>query len=373
MANNEINTTNKGVSTTNRKHFTYRSAECLNCGQPLDLSDVYCPYCSQLNSTKPLSLKDFLNEFLGSIISYDSRFRHTIKDLLFHPGRITKKYIEGQRVRYANPFRFFLSVSIIYFLLNGIILNFSSDLDIEEIKNDSVNSAITDSEKYEKATDGINYDNGIIKINGQQPKVKAKFEDYFISEDSLSKMGIAQRIFSRFSMYNSFQEDHKEFTTKQALDSLKQEKNSTNIWLYKRALRVEAIQKNPKEYAQYLFSKIPFFLFFLAPIYAFFVWLLYFRSKHKYTEHLIFLFHIFTFLFLVLLIAKLPDLLIGQDILAGLLFTIVGPIYTYKAMRNYYQQSRWKTIIKFVLLNFVFFIVTSFAMMAFFFGTAAIY
>jgi hypothetical protein len=45
--------------TNGRKAVKYRGAKCLNCGTPLDLSDVYCSYCGQLNTTKSLSIKDF--------------------------------------------------------------------------------------------------------------------------------------------------------------------------------------------------------------------------------------------------------------------------------------------------------------------------
>src|SRR5690606_19806386 len=38
---------------------------------------------------------------------------------LFRPGVITKNYVNGERLKYANPYRFFLSVSIIYFLLES--------------------------------------------------------------------------------------------------------------------------------------------------------------------------------------------------------------------------------------------------------------
>ncbi|MAO07963.1 MAG: hypothetical protein CL596_04545 [Alteromonas sp.] len=115
--------TNLPEKQSGRKATKYRGAKCLNCGHPLDLSDRYCSYCGQLNSTKQLSLGDFLGEFLSSIVNYDSRLRYTLKDLLFKPGTITKNYVEGQRLKYANPFRFFLSISIVYFLLQGLIVN----------------------------------------------------------------------------------------------------------------------------------------------------------------------------------------------------------------------------------------------------------
>ena len=110
----------------NKCHRFNPHFKCLNCGHPLELTDKYCSNCSQLNSTKQLSINDFFQEFMSSIFTYDSRLRYTIKDLLLKPGTITRNYVNGQRLKYANPFRFFLSVSIIYFILQGFSSNFNT-------------------------------------------------------------------------------------------------------------------------------------------------------------------------------------------------------------------------------------------------------
>ena len=94
----------------------YRGHQCLNCETPLEKEDKYCSYCGQLNSNKKLSFNDFFNEFFGSIFSYDSRIYRTLNVLIFKPGKISLEYIKGKRAKYANPFRFYLSVSIIFFL-----------------------------------------------------------------------------------------------------------------------------------------------------------------------------------------------------------------------------------------------------------------
>lgn len=101
----------------------YRGTQCANCGHPLDISDRFCPNCSQANSTKKLTLKDFFDEFLAGMISYDSKLLKTLSALLLRPGKITKDNIDGKRVSYTNPFRFLLSLAIVYFL----ILNFTGN------------------------------------------------------------------------------------------------------------------------------------------------------------------------------------------------------------------------------------------------------
>lgn len=115
------------IKSTSRKAMRYRGIACLNCGHPLDLSDRYCAYCGQLNTTKRLTLKDFISEFILSVFTYDSKFWHTLKDLLFKPGTITRYYVDGKRFYYANPFRFFLSASIFYFIVISAFSFFQND------------------------------------------------------------------------------------------------------------------------------------------------------------------------------------------------------------------------------------------------------
>lgn len=109
-----------------RKSLLYRGKKCLNCEHPLDKSDRFCPNCSQLNSTKKLHFKDLFQEFFAGLIAYDSRLMLTLRVILFQPGKISKEYIEGKRMRYANPFRFYLSVSILFFLLYALLTKIDS-------------------------------------------------------------------------------------------------------------------------------------------------------------------------------------------------------------------------------------------------------
>lgn len=89
-----------GLITKGRYELQFRGVKCLNCGHPLDISDRYCPNCSQANSTKKLTLKDFFDEFFSSLINYDSKLLKTLSALLLRPGSITRDYIEGKRIAY---------------------------------------------------------------------------------------------------------------------------------------------------------------------------------------------------------------------------------------------------------------------------------
>ncbi len=362
----------KKENSSGRRSLQYRGNKCLNCEQPLDISDVYCPYCSQLNSNKKLSIKDFFLEFLSSILVYDSRLRNTLKDLLFRPGVITRNYAKGQRLKYANPFRFFLSVSIIYFLVNGLLDVINPGIDDNNAVN--FNSKLADRSFVDSLSQNIAATtSNAINLADSIKKMQSPKELKYISDKELDTMSLMKSYTERFSLYNDFYEKYKIKNAEVALDSLHHRNNSFNRWVYSKNITVDKIKENPSAFIKYVISKIPFFLFFFTPFFAFFFWLVYSKKKYTYMEHMIFIFHIFSFIFLAMLLFILPDFIIGTKFFVGCLFVFIGPIYFYKALRNFYGQGRVITLIKFVFLNTVFVIGLTFAAMIFVAASAAIY
>ena len=303
---------------SNNKLTKYRGAECLNCGRPLDFTDKFCPNCSQRNSTKQLSINDFLQEFMSSIFTYDSRLRYTIKDLLFKPGTITKNYVKGQRLKYANPFRFFLSVSIIYFLIQGLstslgINNESSafKLNGESINTttniDSIINKLPEKERIKIKADSLKKElDPIITLNNLDRIYSEEKTDTlptYMSETELDTINWSLAVVERFVEYRKFYKNTEIKNTEVALDSLKHNKTRFNKWIYSKNDAIDRVTENPYGFAEYLMNKIPFFLFFFAPFFAFFFWIFYSMKKYNYMEHLIFIFHIFSFVFLIALIA----------------------------------------------------------------------
>ena len=371
----------KIIKEKSRKAAIYKGVKCLNCGQPLELTDKYCSNCSQLNSTKQLSISDFFNEFFSSIFTYDSRLRYTLKDLLFKPGVITRNYVAGQRLKYANPFRFYLSVSIIYFILLGLtsgddatIKVNDEPIDLTENVSEEITNPTLENNAYFNV-DSLNREiDSVIKINAIAAKEKEtkKKETTYLSEAELDTISWLGQIVERTALYRNFYNETKIKNPKTALDSLKHNKNRLNTWLYSKNNTMDRVTDNPRVFINYMLGKIPFFLFFFAPFFAFFFWLLYSNKKYNYMEHLVFIFHIFSFSFLIAIIAFFPDLLLG-DIVTAIAYLIIVPFYFYKALRNFYKQGRALTIFKFVILNIIFFVGSIIAALLFFTATAAIY
>ena len=378
--------TTKPVKYRGRKAVKYRASKCLNCGHPMELTDVYCSYCAQMNSTKKLSLGDFFEELFSSIINYDSRFRTSIKTLLFKPGVMSREFINGKRMKYVNPFRFYLSISILFFVMLGLIANFedininNSD-DLQDQLENGVANIVVDGVKVGnlaeldsiiKANNGpeMTLDSLISQRKAKRDSAAAKksYRERYLPEKANDTMPFFTALYERGKLYAEFNQETGIKSSRRGLDSLKHTDNAYHRWLYRKAIDAETLSaEGPGEILGYFLNQLPFVIFFFIPIFALFVWLVYIRRKqYSYTDHMVFLFHTQTMFFVLFGIALIIDTLIEgftdnyESGIASGVATLVLLFYLYKAMRNFYQQGRIKTIVKFLILNSVFFILAVF-------------
>ena len=109
-------------------------------------------------------------------------------------------------------------------------------------------------------------------------------------------------------------------------------------------------------------------MFIFLPLIAAVLSVLYIRSGRYYVEHLLFVVHFHAFFFLAGLIVLLFELLaesspdrsrVGITAIQAALGTALAiyvPLYLLKAMRRVYGQGWWKTVLKFTLLGFAYFV-----------------
>ncbi|HIP48470.1 MAG TPA: DUF3667 domain-containing protein [Lutibacter sp.] len=165
---------------------------------------------------------------------------------------------------------------------------------------------------------------------------------------------------SKFDKLNSFFEfykTNKEFTPTEALDSLGYKKTRMNFFLYQKVQDANKLGEDKdfqKMYLKSIVSKISIALFFLLPILTLLYSLLYIRHRYGYTEHLVVVFNIQTVFFILLIVGILLDALLKTDFFTPL-FQFLFVFYVYKTLRNFYKQGRFKTIIKFIIINMGYF------------------
>ncbi|TVZ27344.1 uncharacterized protein DUF3667 [Gillisia sp. Hel_I_86] len=336
----------------------YRGLICLNCGHPLDISDKYCTNCGQLNSTKKLSFNDFFLEFFAGIFSYDSRMRRTLSTLIFRPGKISRDYISGMRTRYANPFRFFLSISIIFFIVFSLTNNsFDFRAPSEEaIKQQIEQIPEKDRKEILKNLEGTPLANGYDLdsiINNSATKEIKNYQDHYISQKQLDSLNFINSSTKQIDLYTVFYEQTKIIEPLEALDSLEHINKFWNRYLYRKAVDTQIIKNNPRIFFDYLISKSPFIIFFYLPVFALIIWLFYFYKPINYMEHLVFTFHVQSTFFVFVLIGLIVDLIFKTNVFTAIVL-LLFLFYLYKALRNFYKEGRFVTIVKFMALNFIF-------------------
>ncbi len=343
-----------------RHLLKYRGTECLNCGHLLDMSDKYCPNCSQANSTKKLTLKDFFDEFFSNLFSYDSKLLQTLSALLIRPGSITKDFIKGKRVSYTNPFRFLLSLAFVYFLM----LSFSGDYEelnsygyksngdtLKEV-NLNFSSPKEEGEEVLNALDSLN----VLITNSKKDSILlADPEKYF---NGLNDKPKGNRRYQKLEFFYKLTENEQINNFKDAKEQYNIEDTYENRVAFEVSNSIFKVFQQPGSFATDLISKLPFLIFFFLPVFALFIWLAYIRKKHNYTDHLIFSFHNQSLLFILLIISFIIDAIF--EVNSSGIFLLIFSIYLFIAMWKFYEQGIIKTSIKYIFLNTVFFILAFF-------------
>lgn len=331
----------------NRKDKKYRGTQCINCETKLDVSEKYCHACGQLNSTKKLTIRDFIEEFFANFYAYDSRLRNTFFSLFLKPGIAAREFCEGKRHHHANPFRLFLSISIILFIVMDIGTRFNNKSAEEKPETELIKSDSTKID-YNKI-----YDTGVIEVDKKTGKEFHRDSIYKAKE--LNNPENLDHLTLRITSFRNYNLKNPQETPAVALKKLGYENNKINRYIYEKAQNLKS-NDVLREIGDYILGKLPFLIFLSIPFIAIIFWITFYDKNFNYTDHLVFSYNFYSFMFICLILFEFIGF-ISEDLslfLVGTSFSILFPLYLYKSLRNFYQNSRWKTIFKFILLNILF-------------------
>ncbi len=300
---------------------------------------------------------------------------------MISPGKVSRDYIAGKRQRYSNPFRFYLTVSILFFLIIGLTTTKNKYENLAKISNEDISkvirkdsvSTLDESKKDIKITqkkiDSIvkNLDDklkeSIIQIpESARKKILAEVEKQ--ARDSTEVQEIDNNLnfdfagYTKLSDFADYVRKHPDSKVDVGLDSLSYEKNFTNRFLFTKTKSLYSLTKNQESKDQF-FSKVLSYgsiaIFIFLPLFTLFLKFFYIRRKYTYIDHLIFVFHsqtVFFMLFTIFLLLKLGSL--NPKIWV---FLVLFLLYLIIAMKKFYGQGYLKTILKFLLLNLSYIIV----------------
>ena len=296
-------------------HLKERSSkDCLNCGT--EVAGRFCQQCGQENVEVKESFFQLLRHFVEDLTHFDGKLWKTVKLLLFKPGSLTKLYVEGKRASYIHPIRMYIFVSAVFFLFmfTGEVPEKPEKIGTKSSQAKDFASGFQEGIELDIDEDAVKYKT-VAEYNDAQQKLPESKRDNWL-ESSIEKKSI-------------------EINQKYENDKVK-------------------IGKALLEQFEHYFSRM---LYISLPIFALFLWVLYSRHINpSFVDHLIFSIHIycsfFIFLFVVKLINIISELLFKKTFDLVLLVTpMILFYYSYKALRNHYNQSRAKTLLKFFILN----------------------
>ncbi|WP_445957730.1 DUF3667 domain-containing protein [Yeosuana sp.] len=328
---------------------------CKNCENDYNKEFQFCPHCGQ-KSNDELTLGVLFYNTISNYFSFDARFFKSYIPLMFKPGYLAKRFIEGKRLLYLHPAQMYLFISVLFFFLFSIITRESTEkFDSALKKGFNKAEVVLDSLQVESLLDSIqteqllmplnenqkalgikNLNNldSIIKSKNNKPVVNASFDYDENKIDSLIAINASDaEIYKAMGL----EEDAGAFTRK----------------LYAQALKFYK-QRNGGSLLQAFYDSIPLAMFILLPIFALLLKLFYFR-KGPFSHHLVFAFYYFSFLFMVFSILILLDLLwkIPGIVIGLIMFSTF--LYLFLAVKRFYSQGYFLSLLKSGIISFMFF------------------
>jgi len=325
---------------------------CLNCGTIVQ--GRYCHKCGQENIVPKESFWSLVVHFFYDITHFDSKFFDSLKYLLFKPGFLSKEYMNGRRAAYLNPVRMYVFTSFFFFLVFFTVfksddaIRFTGDEVITAVQRDSILVRLNE-QIAQRPNSAALLEQKARVLDTTKPLTMMEFvelsEDFQVIDFTGEKYISLQEY---DSIQNSLPKSKRDGWFIRLVEKRKIELNQRY-----RARSKEAL----KDIGDLVLHKLPYLLFISLPLFAFLLKILYIRRKQFfYADHGIFTIHHYIFSFLNLLFIlgfnKLESIT-GWSIFSWLSFALVilWFVYLYKGLRNFYQQGRGKTIVKFLLLN----------------------
>lgn len=318
---------------------------CLNCGKMLH--GRYCSHCGQKAGLHKDSFGHMLVHFVGDYFHYDNKFWTTFKTLFTKPGQVTLDYIEGQRVRYLNPIQLYIFVVTVMVILTLGQAN--------EIQQNTVSGARPSSEAVD--TLAVVPQDTVMKVLADSMGAELSIGLHSGPGGQALAIGEWTPKESTVAAYDSVQQSLPE---------------AERDGLFKRIVRRKYITMQSlgnevfmSRFWNAFYHGIPKVLFLLLPFFALLLKLFFGRKTLYYVDHVVFSLHFHAMVFLLIILSTLCGYFVHSDtfdewtnfgIMAGFV------VYLFLSLMRVYGGRWYWTLIKQVLLMFLYVVTFAFSM-----------
>lgn len=315
----------------------------------------YCHICGQENVVPKQSFWGLTKHFVYDIFHFDGKFFETLRLLFFKPGKISRAYVEGKRMRYLDPIRMYLFTSAIFFL---VFFSVESMENVRELDGHEVLSKAERLELAMEVNDKLEHNPGDT-LAQQQMKLLM---------DSSYVIGLAP-VRDTIAHHSLVQHDGGQYKLTARSDTSSTLINVEAEGWFAQTLKTKWARFEEKykddldegyiDFLEGLLHQLPYLLFVSLPFFAGILKLLNLRHKELFfSDHAVFTLHHYIVSFILILFffafQALQDAT-GWRIfgtLSGFMF-VLWPLYLLVGMKRFYGQPWGKTLGKFLLVNFL--------------------
>ncbi len=296
---------------------------CTNCGAAA--TGAYCARCGQRVAPHIHSVWGFIREATESLTHADSRLWRTLSTLLVKPGRLTREFLDGRRASYLPPFRLYLVLSLLFFVLASLL----GEFDLDDLDR---------------------------KTRPTPAEARAELEDF---SSEVAKLRASKDPDERTAAAHLFDNE------KEPAERCKNVNydGPWKEWLAPRLRRgcEQAVADGGRALGREFMLNVPRMLFIFLPLIAFVMMLMYWFPRRYYVEHLLFFVHTHSFTFLLFLLLTLVTAPLSAGVGSVLTFTafVYAAWYLFRAMRVVYGQGRALTLAKYLTLGVAYLVMLS--------------
>ncbi len=301
------------------------------------------------------------------MLHFDGKIWRTLPLLAWHPGELTRRYIEGERARFVSPMALFLFSVFLMFAAVGMMG--------EPLSSGGTSPAEERAEaSRELAEETAESDAKLKELTTRLKRAQATGEPTGDLEARIE--GVQLR---RMRRQQAYQAAIRHANEEEARKAKKRQENAGGDHSGEFNLigktgwpaldeAVEKAEKNPSLVLYKLQTNAYKFSWALIPISVPFVWLLFLHRRryrhYRAYEHMVFVTYSISFMSLGFVALILLRPLDAGEAIAGLAISFGPPIYMYRQLRGAYRLSRfsaaWRT---FLLLIFAWIAASLFLML----------
>jgi len=342
--------------------------ECLNCGTPL--TGAYCHACGQQGHIHR-TIGAFMHDLLHGALHFEGKLWHTLPMLTFRPGKLTRRYIEGQRARFVSPMALFLfTVFLMFAVFQMVGFTAPTDLPRAELPEGNLEDMRTSAaDELENLRERLE-EGDLSSTERGEVLAEIRVLETFVNagpDASAADADATQSVSSEDAAPQTTVNDFSSPTVQLGLDQLA--KNGTGVgWL---DTVIGKWRDNPSLMLYKLQANAYKFSWLLIPISIPFVWLLFFwKRRFRGYDHAIFVTYSLSFMTLLFITASVLNRVGVPSDLVTLCILIIPPIHLYKQLRGAYELRRFSAFWRLMALSaFIWIIVGLFVQVLLWLGT----